>query len=120
MAEATKNFATRCYKLADVAKAGDVATKTVFYTTESTSGSVWVVKPGQEVVAHEHPAGDDFWVCVQGTGVFYPAVGEEMPVERGDLIITGKGTCHGLRNTGTEDFIFVSVVAPVPPGYKAL
>ena len=120
MAEVTKDFAARRFKLADVAKSGETATKTVFYTTESTSGSVWVVKPGQEVAAHEHPAGDDFWVCNQGTGVFYPALGEEVPVEKGDLIITGKSTCHGLCNTGTEDFIFVSVVAPVPAGYKAL
>ncbi|EEX77326.1 cupin domain-containing protein, partial [Selenomonas sputigena] len=50
----------------------------------------------------------------------FPELGKEVPVEKGDLIITGKGTCHGLRNTGEEDFIFVSIVAPVPPGYKEL
>ena len=118
--EVTKDFSTRHWKIHEVAKAGDKATNTVFYTTDSTSGSVWLVKPGQEVKAHEHPAGDDFWVCIQGKGIFFPELGKEVPVEKGDLIITGKGTCHGLRNTGEEDFIFVSIVAPVPPGYKEL
>lgn len=79
MAEKTKDFAARRYKLADVAKSGETATKTVFYTTDSTSGSVWVVKPGQEVAAHEHPAGDDFWVCIQGTGVFIPHSARKFP-----------------------------------------
>ncbi|ERL25371.1 cupin domain-containing protein [Mitsuokella sp. oral taxon 131] len=116
----TKDFKTRCFKLADVVQFGDKAVKTVFYKTDATSGSVWGIRPGQEVAAHEHPEGDDFWVCVQGEGVFFPAPGEEVPVAKGDLIISAKGMCHGLRNTGTEDFIFVSVVAPVPPGYKAL
>lgn len=36
---------TRIFKLTEVAKSGNQATKTVF----STSGSVWVVKPGQVV-----------------------------------------------------------------------
>lgn len=116
----TKDFKTRCFKLADVVQFGDKAVKTVFYKTDATSGSVWGIRPGQEVAAHEHTEGDDFWVCVQGEGVFFPAPGEEVPVAKGDLIISAKGMCHGLRNTGTEDFIFVSVVAPVPPGYKAL
>ncbi|MBS5935811.1 MAG: hypothetical protein KIA66_02285 [Veillonella sp.] len=37
------------HKLTEIAKSGDQATKTVFYTSDSTSGSVWVVKPGQVV-----------------------------------------------------------------------
>lgn len=41
---------TRIFKLTEIAKSGDQATKTVFYTSDSTSGSVWVVKSGQMVV----------------------------------------------------------------------
>ena len=83
--EVTKDFSTRHWKIHEVAKAGDKATKKVFYTTDSTSGSVWLVKPGQEVKAHEHPAGDDFWVCIQGKGIFFPELGKEVPVEKGDV-----------------------------------
>lgn len=111
---------TRIFKLSEVAKAGDQATKTVFYTSDSTSGSVWVVKPGQEVTRHTHPTGDDFWYCVQGQGLFFPQVGQEVAVQQGDMIISPKGTCHGLKNTGSEDFIFVSVVGPLPVGYEKL
>ena len=28
-----------------------------------------------------------------------------------------KGECHGAKNTGTEDIVFVSIVAPVPADY---
>lgn len=38
---------TRIFKLTEIAKSGGQATKTVFYTSDSTSGSIWVVKPGQ-------------------------------------------------------------------------
>lgn len=40
---------TRIFKLTEIAKSGDQATKAVFYTSDSTSDSVWVVKPGQVV-----------------------------------------------------------------------
>ena len=40
---------TRIFKLTEIAKPGNQATKTVFSTSDSTSGSVWVVKPGQVV-----------------------------------------------------------------------
>lgn len=38
---------TRIFKLTEIAKSGGQATKTVVYTSDSTSGSVWVIKPGQ-------------------------------------------------------------------------
>ena len=66
----TNDFETRHYRLADVAKTGDVATRTPIYSTESTSGVVWVLKPGQEIKPHGHAKADDIWICIQGEGVF--------------------------------------------------
>lgn len=111
---------TRIFKLTEIAKSGDQATKTVFYTSDSTSGSVWVVKPGQMVVPHTHPTGDDFWYCVKGQGLFYLQVDQEVAVTQGDMIISSKGQCHGLKNTGKDDFIFVFIVGPLPVGYEKL
>lgn len=67
----------RLYHINDVATPGEQATKTVFYSTDSTSGSVWLVKPGQVVAPHQHTTSDDLWICVQGKGVFYPEPGIE-------------------------------------------
>ena len=113
----TNDFETRRYRLADVAKEGDVATRTPIYSTESTSGVVWVLKPGQEIKPHGHAKADDIWICIQGEGVFYPTPNEERLITKGDVIVSAKGMCHGMKNTGTEDFIFVGILAPVPADY---
>ena len=113
----TNDFETRHYRLADAAKEGDVATRTPIYSTESTSGVVWVLKPGQEIKPHGHAKADDIWICIQGEGVFYPTPNEERPITKGDVIVSAKGMCHGMKNTGTEDFIFVGILAPVPADY---
>lgn len=113
----TNDFETRRYRLADVAKEGDVATRTPIYSTASTSGVVWVLKPGQEIKPHGHAKADDIWICIQGEGVFYPTPNEERPITKGDVIVSVKGMCHGMKNTGMEDFIFVSILAPVPADY---
>ena len=113
----TNDFETRHYRLADVAKTGDVATRTPIYSTASTSGVVWVLKPGQEIKPHGHAKADDIWICIQGEGLFYPTPNEERPITKGDVIISAKGMCHGMKNTGMEDFIFVGILAPVPSDY---
>ena len=113
----TNDFDTRHYRLADVAKEGDAATRTPIYSTESTSGVVWVLKPGQEIKPHGHAKADDIWICIQGEGVFYPTPNEEHPITKGDVIVSAKGMCHGMKNTGSKDFIFVGILAPVPADY---
>ena len=117
MIEAGTAFSARRVHLADVAKAGETATRTTIYSTASTSGVVWVLKPGQEIKTHGHAQADDIWICVQGTGVFYPAPGQDEPIAKGDVIVSAKGACHGMRNTGTEDFVFVGILAPLPADY---
>ena len=37
--------------------------------------------------------------------------------DMGQVIVSKKGECHGAKNTGTEDIVFVSIVAPVPADY---
>lgn len=115
--EITNDFATRRFRVANVAKTGNVATRTPIYSTESTSGVVWVIKPGQTIQPHGHANADDIWICIEGEGVFYPTPGEEHPIAKGDVIVSAKGMCHGMKNTGTKDFVFVGILAPVPADY---
>ena len=93
------------------------AVRTPFYQTDSTGGSVWVIKPGQTLPKHYHHNSDDIWVILQGTGVFYPTPDTEVPFTKGQVIVSKKGECHGAKNTGMEDIVFVSIVAPVPSDY---
>ena len=116
----TSGFNDRKKAIDDYSIAGDEATRTAVYNTDSTSGVLWRVRPGQEIVPHCHPNSDDIWICVQGAGVFYPELGVEEPVAKGDIIVSPKGACHGMRNTGDDDFVFVGILAPVPADYQAL
>ena len=49
--------------------------------------------------------------------MFYPTPDTEVPFTKGQVIVSKKGECHGAKNTGTEDIVFVSIVAPVPSDY---
>jgi quercetin dioxygenase-like cupin family protein len=105
----------RLFKLDEVAQFNpEQGNKVLFYETEKTSGCVWALEPGQEVFKHSHSTSDDLWICVQGTGTFYPGNGEEVQITKGDMIISRAGDHHGMKNTGDERFIFVGVAGPMP------
>ncbi|SDI79382.1 cupin domain-containing protein [Alteribacillus bidgolensis] len=105
----------RFFKLDEVAQFDpNQGKKTIFYETDKTAGAVWCLEPGQEVYKHWHTTSDDLWICIQGTGIFYPGDGEEVEITKGDMIISYPGQQHGMRNTGNERFIFVGVAGPLP------
>ncbi|MEG0294192.1 cupin domain-containing protein [Enterococcus sp.] len=92
-------------------------TKTIFYETDKTAGAVWCLEPGQEIPKHAHSGADDLWICIQGTGTFYPGNNEEVEITVGDLVFSRPGEQHGMKNTGTERFICVGVAGPIPMDY---
>ena len=57
----------RIYEM-DMVKQEDkkAAKKTPFYQTESTGGSVWVIKPGQTLQKHRHHNSDRYLDHLQG------------------------------------------------------
>lgn len=73
----------RIYEM-DLVKQEDkeTAKKTLFYQTESTGGSVWVIKPGQTLQKHRHHNSDDIWIILQGEGIFYPEPDKEIPLKK--------------------------------------
>ena len=110
----------RLFKLEDVVSFDSSAgKKTIFYETDCMAGAVWCLEPGQEVPNHSHSTSDDMWICVQGTGTFYPGFGEKIEITKGDIIFSEKGQQHGMVNTGDERFIFVGVAGPMPMDYIA-
>jgi quercetin dioxygenase-like cupin family protein len=110
----------RLFKLEDIVSFDPSAgKKTIFYETGCMAGAVWCLEPGQKVPNHSHSTSDDIWICVQGTGTFYPGFGEKIEITKGDIIFSEKGQQHGMVNTGDERFIFVGVAGPIPMDYIA-
>ena len=88
--------------------------KNMIYETEKTAGAVWCLEVGQEIFQHAHTTSADLWICVQGTGTFYPGNGEEVEITKGDIIISYPGQFHGMKNTGNERFVCIGVAGPIP------
>jgi quercetin dioxygenase-like cupin family protein len=119
--KALANYQSRLSRIRD--EANSQAEKNVageFYRPESAMARLRQIKPGQEVSAHIHDNMDDMWICIKGQGIFFPEPGKEARIERDDIVLTQKGEWQGMKNTGDEDFIFISLQYPSPIDGKPL
>ncbi|MGW4646197.1 cupin domain-containing protein [Kitasatospora sp. NPDC004289] len=71
--------------------------------------------PGGVSGEHLHTRTEEVYVLLTGRGEV-TLDGHPHPVEAGDVILTGLGTTHGLRNTGAEalDWLVIEMPAPHP------
>ncbi len=89
--------------------------------TESKDAVVvaWYIQPGQEIPAHIHPAGQDTWTILSGSGVYYlDEIGTKQSITAGDVVIAHVGLVHGVFNDSDEPFVFISIVSPANAGYQ--
>ena len=70
------------------------------------------MRPGATTPRHSHPASEQAWVVEQGTATLLLADGETAPVQAGDVIRTPPGETHGLTNTGTGPFVYLTATTP--------
>lgn len=89
--------------------------------TESKDAVVvaWYIKPGQKVLPHIHPHGQDTWTILAGKAEYYlNLAGAKKPIVAGDIVVAHAGYVHGVFNNGDEPLIFISVVTPGDAGYQ--
>lgn len=69
--------------------------------------------PGGISGEHVHSRTEELYFIVSGTGMMI-IDGQEYSVAAGDLILTGLGTRHGLRNVGAHElsWLVIEVVGP--------
>ena len=95
--------------------------RSVVHETSQAVVVAWTVKPGQRIAPHVHPCGQDTWTVISGTGEYQvDEFGKTVTISAGDIAIAPTGAVHGLLNTGSQDFIFVSVVCPAGAGFEEL
>lgn len=78
---------------------------------------LWKVMAGDWIYPHTHPHTDDIWYVVQGQGEYYTTAQEKHPVASGALLLASPGEVHGIFNSGTEELIILSILAPLPVEY---
>lgn len=72
----------------------------------------WVeVPPGAEQRRHSQAECEQVYVIASGTGSMWVA-GDEETVGAGDLIFIPPGSEHGVKNSGSEDLVYVTMMSP--------
>lgn len=104
----------RVFNLQSLKRFANKEVKINLYETDKSSAALWCLQPGQEVFLHNHPNADDVWVVLEGEGQYFLKTDETTPIHMGMAILAASGQVHGMRNTGTENFTFIAVSAPVP------
>ncbi|MDD5218155.1 MAG: cupin domain-containing protein [Candidatus Omnitrophica bacterium] len=69
--------------------------------------------PGAGIGLHEHSGEDEIFIIQSGQGVVTDD-GKETEVVAGDVIVTGQGASHAIRNTGGTDLIVTAVILLYP------
>ncbi len=76
------------------------------------SGRIYAVcrlAPGDSVGNHTHTGESEIYHILSGVGTI-DEDGVETVVSAGDVNIVPDGGNHGIRNTGTEDLVFVALI----------
>ena len=69
-----------------------------------------VLPPGSGIGSHKHVDEDEVFIITKGSGLIHDGE-KEVRVSAGDVILTGKGDEHALRNDGKEGLEAVAVIA---------
>ena len=113
---------SRKFRVADFQQPSEgVPIRSVITQSDHCAIICWTVIPGQRILPHIHPNGQDTWTVLSGSGEYQiDATGTTVPVSTGDVLVARAGDVHGVLNTGSENFVFVSVVAPIEAGFELL
>ena len=67
------------------------------------------LKPGCSIGEHSHENETEYFLILSGEGVVNDN-GTEKPVKAGDVVITGNGASHSLRNNGSVPLALHAVI----------
>lgn len=68
------------------------------------------LRKGDSIGVHEHHNEVEYYYILSGRGIVSGPDGEEA-ADAGDVVITGWGASHAIRNDGDEDLVFLAVIS---------
>ena len=68
-----------------------------------------VLHPGASIGEHNHEKETEYYIILRGTGTVIDE-GTPREVHPGDVVITGNGASHSIKNTGKEDLVFHAII----------
>jgi quercetin dioxygenase-like cupin family protein len=95
---------------------GGVTSEQLLFPENSQSQRVTItrvtVAPGARSPRHTHAASEQVWVALRGSGILLLEGATTAPFAEGDVVRFAEGDVHGIENTGSVEFIYVSVTSP--------
>lgn len=76
------------------------------------------VKPGARNPPHRHATSEQVWIALRGEGQLQLEGRRTEPFAEGDVVRFEDGDLHGFKNTGQQDFEYLSVTSP-PVNFRA-
>ena len=67
------------------------------------------IEQGNSIGVHDHTNETEYYWIVSGEGVVTEATGDTV-VRAGDLVITGNGATHAIRNEQPEPLVFMALI----------
>jgi mannose-6-phosphate isomerase-like protein (cupin superfamily) len=69
----------------------------------------FILPPGSSIGKHRHDNETEYFIFLEGNGTVDDN-GIETPVKKGDMMITGNGASHCVKNTGSGPLVFNAVI----------
>ena len=95
---------------------GGVTSEQLLFPENSQSQRVTITRvtiaPGARNPPHTHPASEQVWVALRGSGVLLLGDTATAPFAEGDVVRFAEGEVHGFENTGSIEFEYLSVTSP--------
>jgi len=66
--------------------------------------------PGDSIGSHDHIDEVEYYYILKGQGIVSSSNGDEV-ASAGDVVITGWGASHAIRNDSNEDLTFLAVIS---------
>lgn len=99
-----------------------IASRQLLFPENSTSERLTVTRvvmqPGAINPPHRHPASEQIWVALRGSGHLIVEGDVRVPFAEGDVARFADNDLHGFENTGTAAFEYLSVTSP-PINFRA-
>jgi quercetin dioxygenase-like cupin family protein len=99
-----------------------VASHQLLFPENSNSARVTITRVVLQLGAvnprHRHATSEQIWVALSGSGRLLLADDLSAPFVAGDIVRFEDGEMHGLDNTGSSPFEYLSITAP-PLNFRA-
>ena len=91
----------------------DRMSKSTIFRSEHVMVGLNAFEPGQEHALHAHEGMDKVYHVIEGEGLFLLETGD-VPLQAGVLLVAPEGVPHGIRNTGRDRLLVLTILAPAP------